>query len=106
MKKITFMFFALCCFAYTWQGYAQSVATQQFYATGSDASGFQLSIDDSDITANLGQPIQEITILDYRAHYSSTTGTQSCDFDYGWFYFDLTVTGGVANGLSIDEGCD
>src|SRR5690606_19415883 len=78
----------------------------QFYATGSDASGFQLSIDDSDITANLGQPIQEITILDYRAHYSSTTGTQSCDFDYGWFYFDLTVTGGVANGLSIDEGCD
>ncbi|HLT53877.1 MAG TPA: hypothetical protein VKZ97_08295, partial [Flavobacteriaceae bacterium] len=63
MKKITLLFFALVAFC--WQSNAQSIASQQFYASGYDDDNFQLIINDSDITANLGQPIQSITILNY-----------------------------------------
>src|SRR5690606_27504527 len=104
MKKITLLFFALVAFC--WQSNAQSIASQQFYASGYDDDNFQLIINDSDITANLGQPIQSITILNYEAHYSSTTGTQPCLAGYEWFYFDLVVTGGVAAGLTVTDGCE
>ena len=106
MRKITLRLLVLCCFAFSWQGEAQSVATQVFAANGYDSDGFQLSINDSDITVNEGQPIQSVTISNYESHYYSTTGTQPCLSSYTWFYFDLAVSGGTSDGLTVTNGCE
>ncbi|MEZ4856539.1 MAG: T9SS type A sorting domain-containing protein [Gelidibacter sp.] len=106
MKKITLSLLVLCCFAFSWQSKAQSVATQTFAANGTDSSNFQLSINDSDITVNEGQPIQSVTISNYESHYYSTAGTQPCLEAYDWFYFDLDVSGGTSDGLAVTNGCE
>lgn len=91
-------------------GFAQSVATQTFSASGLDINSPQLIILPSNITVNMGQPIQSVKILDftYQDGWGGDPSYGICDADGEYFYyaFNLSVMGGVANGHTVTEGCD
>jgi hypothetical protein len=90
-------------------GFSQSVATQTFNFNGYDDAGTQFSILPANINVNEGQAIQQITIVGFEGHYNSTTGTDGCSStspdEYDWFSFNLSVTGGEADGTALSGVC-
>ena len=83
--------------------YAQTVGTQTFTANGVDSDNFQIVVLPADITVNGGATIQSVKVSTFVSHYDSPTGgTTWCD---NWYAFDMAVTGGVADGFSVSEGC-
>ena len=104
MKKITLWLFALCSLAFLWQANAQSQSTENFGTFGSDAAPTVLTINSTDITVNQGQPIQAVSLGTFTSHYDTPTGGTGWCGD--WYDFSLAVTGGVADGTSIPNGCD
>jgi hypothetical protein len=90
-------------------GFSQSVATQTFNFNGYDDAGTQFSILPANINVNEGQAIQQITIVGFEGHYNSTTGSDGCSStspdEYDWFSFNLSVTGGEADGTVLSGVC-
>ncbi|RSK38281.1 T9SS type A sorting domain-containing protein [Mangrovimonas spongiae] len=105
MKKNTwYLCITLCYVCFSWQSSAQSQSTENFATNGSDDAPTVLSISNTDITVNQGQPIQSIFLGTFTSHYDSPTGgTGWCD---DWYAFNLEVTGGTSDGVSITNGCD
>ncbi|WP_274476467.1 T9SS type A sorting domain-containing protein [Mangrovimonas aestuarii] len=101
MKKITCFLWAFLLSIVT--GFAQSIDTQTFTATGLDSDAFTLTVTPDQITVNQGQPMTAITISNFSATYGSAPG--GWDYCGNWYDFALSVTGGTADGTSIANGC-
>ncbi|WP_296383987.1 T9SS type A sorting domain-containing protein [Winogradskyella sp.] len=98
MKKITLL---ILCLALTTFGFSQ--VDQNFGTSGQDSAPTVLTINDTDITVNGADPITAISLGTFTSHYNSATGsTTQCG---NWYDFILAVTGGAADGTSI-QGCD
>ncbi|WP_296386811.1 T9SS type A sorting domain-containing protein [Winogradskyella sp.] len=98
MKKITLL---ILCLALTTFGFSQ--VNQNFGTSGLDSAPTVLTINDTDITVNGADPITAISLGTFTSHYNTATGsTAQCG---NWYDFILAVTGGVADGTSI-QGCD
>lgn len=97
MKKITFLLFVLLVGL---TSYAQSICTQTFTATGTDAGPTVLTINAADITCNGGFAITNLRLIN--AADSFTSGFCTADGS-SWFGFDLSIDGGpITTGCGAD----
>ncbi|MBU2927594.1 fibronectin type III domain-containing protein [Winogradskyella psychrotolerans] len=96
MKKITLFILAL---GTIFAGFSQ--VTQNFSATGQDDGPTVITINNTDVTVNGGNPITLITLN----NFSGVTSSYGSNYCGDWYSFDLSVTGGTSDGLSLTASC-
>ncbi|WP_274476463.1 T9SS type A sorting domain-containing protein [Mangrovimonas aestuarii] len=101
MKKITCFLWAFLLSIVT--GFAQSIDSQTFTATGLDSDSFTLTITPDQIIVNQEQTITSVVLQNIEMPYGSEPG--GWDYCGSWYDFSLTVVGGTADGTSIANGC-